>query len=106
MTTKEKKCNRNRTQYRYGWYRKPSEHHGHPVFVKYIQSPDTNHYHDSYSKTPPNLEIVGHVYILPTTHRRFLATLARKAARAKNIRRQRLASTAHQAVRPMLSSRN
>lgn len=91
MTNREKKCNRNRTQYRYGWYRKPSEHHGHPAFTKYRPTKEpTKSNTDGYTRTPDNLYIVGHVYILPTTHRRFLATLARKAARAKNIRRQRL----------------
>jgi hypothetical protein len=93
MTNREKKCNRNRTQYRYGWYKKPSEHHGHPTFIKYRPTKEPTKSHtDGYSRTPDNLEIIGHVYILPTTHRRFLATLTRKAARAKNIRRQRLSS--------------
>lgn len=93
MTTKEKKCNRNRTQYRFGWYKKPSEHHGRPVFVKYRPTKEPTKSHtDSYSRTPDNLEIIGHVYLLPTTYRRFLATLRRKEARAKAKRRQALLS--------------
>ena len=74
-------------EYRLGWYKKPSEHHGHPVFVKSItrivpspKGPDTT-----------KQIIIGHVGILTSTWRRFLAATRRKEQRAKNNRRQQLA---------------
>lgn len=99
MTTKEKKHNRNRVQYRFGRYKQPSEHHGHPVFIKYKRTKEPTRSHtDGYTPTPDNHYIVGHVYILPTTYRRFLATLRRKATLVNSRRKQQLAHA--------LSSRN
>jgi hypothetical protein len=78
-----------RIQYRFGWYKKPSEHHGHPVFIKYRPTDvHTQSHTDGYSRTPDNLEIIGHVYLLPTTYRRFLSILRRKEA-ASILRRKR-----------------
>ena len=96
-----------KVQYRFGYYKKPSDHHGRPVFIKYIPTKEpTKSSKDGYTRTPDNLEIVGHVYLLRSTYRRFLSILRIRAARAKNIRRQQLSNAAHASVRSTLSSRS
>lgn len=80
-----------KTEYKLGWYRKPFEHHGHPVFVKSVLVHIPKGYKDGKRIDAHNVRnIIGHTYILRSTWRRFLVMTRKKAARQKNIRRQQL----------------
>lgn len=93
MTTREKKRTRNRTHYRFGYYKER------PVFIKYKRL-------NGEFIQEARIDPIGHIYLLRDTYRRFLSILRRRAARAKNIRRQQLMKAAHAAVRSTLSSRS
>ena len=81
------------TEYRLGWYRKPTEHHGKPVLLKVRKCYRyTLSSKDGYTNQPRNSEIVGHVYLLKSTWRRILKMLHAKEQRQKNKQRKALAN--------------